>query len=116
MNNELGQSEDSMDCDKEMETLLAIYSSAATQGQATQRRKCCARFNQGTTEGITLVLQLPAPQRFVQRNKKAINNASSNQSNTALEPSKSFIIDSHCSLQIKDSYDALLATLMNVNE
>ena len=94
--------DDVFDCDKEIDHLLDIYHRAAMEEKATQRRQSnnnysqCPGNSQCPGKDIT---QLPVPQRFVKKQKKASTRQES-----------AYSIDSSTLVPIKDSYDAVQAT------
>ena len=94
------------DCDKEIDNLLEIYHRAAMEEKAMQRRQSNNNYSQCPGKDIT---QLPVPQRFVKKQKKA-------STRQETKPLPAFSIDSSTQPPIKNSYDAVLATLMNIND
>ena len=102
--------DDVFDCDKEIDHLLDIYHRAAMEEKATQRRQSNNNFNQcpRNFRGKDIT-QLPVPQRFVKKQKKA-------STRQETKPLPAFSIDSSTQPPIKNSYDAVLATLMNIND
>ena len=101
--------DDVIDCDKEIDTLLEIYHRASMEEKAMQRRQSNNNYNQcpRNFRGIDIT-QLPVPQRFVKKQKKA-------STRQETKPLPAFSIDCSTLVPIKDSYDAVLATLMDLN-
>ena len=95
------QTQDFTVYDKVMDNLFEIYSRVDL---ATPRRLSSTKSNQGTAGEI----QLPVPQRFVKKQKHV-------STHQKAEPLPTCSIDSSSPLLIKDSYDAVLATFMNIN-
>ena len=97
-------------CDKELDALFKIYSRAAAKIKTTQSLKSDAKSSQPNAREIN---ELPDPQRFVRKQKKI--NSSKDQMDKVTAPLPACKDDSTLPLPIKDSYNALLATLMDID-